>query len=239
MGPVKMGVEWNIKCHADKLYSDYICIDGFQWLIHIFPNNNKLSCLLVPGDLSDLPQFWTRLECFKLALIDQTNGQKITAEEYQHKYTQGMHDWHWGCERFINLSKLPNTHGFIKNDTCIFEADISVTSRDERANHACQVASKPATSVKMEPDKLSFGWNIKCHADKLYSEYICTGGFRWLILIFPNANKLSCLLVPGDLSDLPQFWTKLEYFKLTLIDQTNGQKITAEEYQHCKIKVLI
>ncbi|XP_057426519.1 uncharacterized protein LOC130719945 [Lotus japonicus] len=59
-----------------------------------------------------------------------------------------MHDWHWGCERFINLSKLPNTHGFIKNVTCIFEADISVTSRDERANHACQVASKPAASVE-------------------------------------------------------------------------------------------
>ncbi|XP_057422590.1 ubiquitin C-terminal hydrolase 12-like isoform X2 [Lotus japonicus] len=76
-----------------------------------------------------------------------------------------------------------------------------------------------------------FTWTIKnfskLKTKKLYSENFVIGGHPWRILIFPKGNNTSYLSIyldaGGDLSNLPNDWSRVEKFKLSLINQVNGK----------------
>ncbi|KAJ1432888.1 TRAF-like [Sesbania bispinosa] len=110
------------KLDSEKLYSETFFLGGHQWRILIFPKGNKvnyLSIYLDVGDVANLPEKWSRVTHFKLALINQLLASKTIRKGELHDFSGG----------------------FIVNDTCIIEAEISV------------MKSEPAVAVYSESPK--------------------------------------------------------------------------------------
>ncbi|XP_057422589.1 ubiquitin C-terminal hydrolase 12-like isoform X1 [Lotus japonicus] len=145
---------WTIKnfskLKTKKLYSENFVIGGHPWRILIFPKGNNTSYLSIyldaGGDLSNLPNDWSRVEKFKLSLINQVNGKMTITKEYEHQFNARESDW--GSTMFITLVELYDpSNGFIVNDTCIFEAEIAVTKPKHVNQLADQVVNTPKVGL--------------------------------------------------------------------------------------------
>ncbi|KAJ1390690.1 TRAF-like [Sesbania bispinosa] len=88
-------------------------------------NEEHLSLYMKIADT--LPPYgWSRFVYFRLALINQVDSKKSIVKETQQKFNAGNSGW--GSPSFIPLSEFhdPN-QGYLVNDTCIIEAQISVS----------------------------------------------------------------------------------------------------------------
>ncbi|KAJ1392739.1 TRAF-like [Sesbania bispinosa] len=72
------------------------------------------------------PYGWTRNSYFKLALINQLDGNNSVIKETQQKFNGGYRSW---GSFFVNLSDFYDTkQGYLVNNTCIIEAHICVSN---------------------------------------------------------------------------------------------------------------
>ncbi|XP_071709501.1 ubiquitin C-terminal hydrolase 13-like isoform X2 [Rutidosis leptorrhynchoides] len=81
------------------------------------------------ADSSSLPYGWSRYAQFSLAVVNQAN-KKFTVKKYtEHVFNAKESDW--GFTSFMSLSDLNDAStGFIKNNTCVIEADVSVRTKE-------------------------------------------------------------------------------------------------------------
>ncbi|KAI3877369.1 hypothetical protein MKX03_026426 [Papaver bracteatum] len=102
--------------------SDSFTVGGCKWWVQIYlkSNNGKhLSVTLLPDTAE---KKWSYAE-YSLALVNQTNDKKTVRRDTQHLFRDNTT---WGCASFLLLSELNDpAKGFIKDDTCIIQADIS------------------------------------------------------------------------------------------------------------------
>ncbi|PQQ06126.1 MATH domain and coiled-coil domain-containing protein [Prunus yedoensis var. nudiflora] len=120
------------KLNNQKLYSEVFLIGDWKWRILIFPKGNnvkQLSVYLEVVDASDLPFLWTRYAEFSLTVVDQLNSNKSITKDSKHGFNSSESDW--GFTSFMPLSELCDSNkGFLRNDKCIIEADVSVRKVD-------------------------------------------------------------------------------------------------------------
>ncbi|CAL0326681.1 unnamed protein product [Lupinus luteus] len=123
--------EWKIenfsKQNIMNLQSKKFQIQGCKWRIHlcsIKKDVNHFSLSLMVAD--SLPPYgWSRNTYFKLALINQIDGNKSVVKETQQKFNGGYRSW---GSRFLNLNDfLDFKQGYLVNNTCIIEAHICVS----------------------------------------------------------------------------------------------------------------
>ncbi|KVI05076.1 hypothetical protein Ccrd_016566 [Cynara cardunculus var. scolymus] len=94
----------------------------------IFPKGNNvdhLSMYLDVADSSTLPYGWSRYAQFSLAVINQIHNKFTMRKDTQHQFNARESDW--GFTSFMPLSELYDpSRGYLLNDTCIVEADVTV-----------------------------------------------------------------------------------------------------------------
>ncbi|KVI06231.1 hypothetical protein Ccrd_015416, partial [Cynara cardunculus var. scolymus] len=137
------------RLNAKKLYSDVFFVGGYKWRVLIFPKGNNvdhLSMYLDVADSSTLPYGWSRYAQFSLAVVNQIHNKftirkavaqtsaKLTPKKIlvstvpgntQHQFNSRESDW--GFTSFMPLSDLYDpSRGYLLNDTCIVEADVTV-----------------------------------------------------------------------------------------------------------------
>ncbi|XP_057431635.1 MATH domain and coiled-coil domain-containing protein At3g58360-like [Lotus japonicus] len=130
------------KWDSDELCSENFYVGGHPWRIAIYPKGHNTGYLSIYLS-GDLPNFdaWSRFANFKLALINQLNAKKTITAGSQYKFSESEPDYGW--PEFIPLVEFRNFRsGFIVNDTCIVEAEITVV-KPEHVTQADQVVSKP------------------------------------------------------------------------------------------------
>ncbi|XP_054792391.1 MATH domain and coiled-coil domain-containing protein At3g58270-like isoform X5 [Prosopis cineraria] len=101
---------------------------GCKWRILMFPKGNKVDYLSLYLDVADsinLPAGWSRHACFSLAVINQVSVKKTVKKETHHLFNSRDSDW--GYTSFMPLSELYDPRrGYIIEDTCIIDAEISI-----------------------------------------------------------------------------------------------------------------
>ncbi|PWA82594.1 hypothetical protein CTI12_AA179330 [Artemisia annua] len=116
-----------------KLYSDVFAVGGYKWRVLIFPKGNNVDHLSMYLDVADaptLPYGWSRYAQFSLAVVNQSYwiGDSYAAfhpADTQHQFNTRESDW--GFTSFMPLSELYDpSRGYLLNDTCIVEADVTV-----------------------------------------------------------------------------------------------------------------
>ncbi|XP_061351808.1 MATH domain and coiled-coil domain-containing protein At3g27040-like [Gastrolobium bilobum] len=153
---------WTIKnfskLKSRQLYSENFFLSGHQWRIVIYPEGNNvldfLSIFLGAGDIANLPYGWSKFAKFKLALMNQVNGKMTKTRETE--YLFNAEEISCGFASFIRLGELwDSSGGFIMNDTCIIEAEISVSKseHDNQVDHAVSKidVSTDSAQVSVEP----------------------------------------------------------------------------------------
>ncbi|XP_024969228.1 ubiquitin carboxyl-terminal hydrolase 12-like isoform X2 [Cynara cardunculus var. scolymus] len=116
------------RLNAKKLYSDVFFVGGYKWRVLIFPKGNNvdhLSMYLDVADSSTLPYGWSRYAQFSLAVVNQIHNKFTIRKDTQHQFNSRESDW--GFTSFMPLSDLYDpSRGYLLNDTCIVEADVTV-----------------------------------------------------------------------------------------------------------------
>ncbi|KAK7256510.1 hypothetical protein RIF29_29961 [Crotalaria pallida] len=139
------------KLNTNRLYSENFFIGGHPWRILIYPKGNNVnyfSVYLDAGDTANLPYGWTRFAKFKLILINKVHSEMTKTKETAHRFNARENDW--GFTTFMPLNELrdPN-QGFIVDDNCIIEAEISVP-KSEHENPVEKVAKTSPVSANVE-----------------------------------------------------------------------------------------
>ncbi|GLT57010.1 hypothetical protein SLA2020_300170 [Shorea laevis] len=116
------------RLNTKKHYSDVFLVGGYKWRILIFPKGNNvdhLSMYLDVGDSGSLPYGWSRYAQFCLTIVNQIHGKYSIRKETQHQFNSRESDW--GFTSFMSLGELYDpSRGFLVNDTCVVEADVTV-----------------------------------------------------------------------------------------------------------------
>ncbi|XP_021973074.2 ubiquitin carboxyl-terminal hydrolase 12 isoform X1 [Helianthus annuus] len=116
------------RLNSKKLYSDVFFVGGYKWRVLIFPKGNNvdhLSMYLDVADSSTLPYGWSRYAQFSLAVVNQIHNKFTVRKDTQHQFNSRESDW--GFTSFMPLSELYDpSKGYLLNDTCIVEADVTV-----------------------------------------------------------------------------------------------------------------
>ncbi|XP_027349370.1 MATH domain and coiled-coil domain-containing protein At3g58270-like [Abrus precatorius] len=118
------------KQNTKNLRSKAFRIQGYKWRILLYPlmkNVDHFSLYLMVADA--LPPYgWNRNTYFKLALINQLNGNKSIVKETQQKFKGGHRRW---GSFFVNLSDFYDSkQGYLVNNTCIIEAHVCISHLD-------------------------------------------------------------------------------------------------------------
>ncbi|KAL2540983.1 Ubiquitin carboxyl-terminal hydrolase 12 [Abeliophyllum distichum] len=116
------------RLNVKKIYSEIFVIGDYKWRILVFPKGNCNDCLSVYLDVPDsvgLLHGWSRYAQFNIAVINQIQTRYTVRKDTQHNFNARESDW--GFTSLIPLTELhdPNI-GFLVNDTCIVEAEVSV-----------------------------------------------------------------------------------------------------------------
>ncbi|KAL2600182.1 hypothetical protein AAZV13_10G096600 [Glycine max] len=118
----------NFSSISQKLFSDIFCVGGYKWRILIFPKGNgagHLSMYIDVADSATLPYGWSRYAHFNLTVVNQIHSKYSIRKDSQHQFNARESDW--GFINFMPLAELYDpARGYLVNDTCIVEADISV-----------------------------------------------------------------------------------------------------------------
>ncbi|KAK7337361.1 hypothetical protein VNO77_17928 [Canavalia gladiata] len=130
---------WEIKNfskqNTQSLRSKAFRIRGYKWRILLYPlmkNVDHFSLYLMVAD--SLPPYgWNRNTYFKLALINQLNGNKSIVKETHQKFNGGHRSW---GSFFVNLSDFYDSkQGYLVNNTCIIEAHVCVSDLNSIQSH--------------------------------------------------------------------------------------------------------
>ncbi|KAL2345346.1 hypothetical protein Fmac_006631 [Flemingia macrophylla] len=113
--------------NTKKLRSKGFRIRGYKWRIHLYPlrkNVDHFSLYLMVAD--SLPPYgWNRNTYFKLALINQLDGNKSVVKETYQKFNGGYRSW---GSFFVTLSDFYDSkQGYLVKDTCIIEVHVCVS----------------------------------------------------------------------------------------------------------------
>ncbi|CAH9119744.1 unnamed protein product [Cuscuta europaea] len=114
------------KLLVKKLYSVTFVIDQYKWRLCLDPKgSSKLMYMYLEiADSSSLPNGWSIPAMYNLALINQIDLNKTIIEECEDEFN--IQDNSWGLS-LISLSKLLNkSEGFLVDDTCLVEVEVSV-----------------------------------------------------------------------------------------------------------------
>ncbi|XP_057990811.1 ubiquitin C-terminal hydrolase 12-like isoform X3 [Hevea brasiliensis] len=116
------------RLNTKKLYSDIFIVGGYKWRILIFPKGNNvdhLSMYLDVADSATLPYGWSRYAQFSLSVVNQIHKKYSIRKDTQHQFNARESDW--GFTSFMPLGELYDPgRGYLVNDTCIIEADVTV-----------------------------------------------------------------------------------------------------------------
>ncbi|XP_022872252.1 MATH domain and coiled-coil domain-containing protein At3g58360-like isoform X2 [Olea europaea var. sylvestris] len=114
--------------NKSKLYSGTFVINEYRWRLLLFPKGNKVEYLSLYLDVPDahsLPYGWSRTAKYSIALINQIDSKKTVKKETEHEFHAKESDW--GFTSFFPLSELHDENGgYLVNDTCLIEAEVSV-----------------------------------------------------------------------------------------------------------------
>ncbi|XP_061372168.1 MATH domain and coiled-coil domain-containing protein At3g58270-like isoform X2 [Gastrolobium bilobum] len=118
------------KQDTKNLRSRAFRIRGYKWRILLYPLRNDVEhfslYLTVAGSLP--PYGWSRNTYFKLALINQVDGNRSIVKEAQQRFNGGYRSW---GSFFMNLKDFCDSEqGYLVNDTCIIEAHICVSDNN-------------------------------------------------------------------------------------------------------------
>ncbi|XP_059628517.1 ubiquitin C-terminal hydrolase 12-like isoform X1 [Cornus florida] len=116
------------RMNTKKLYSETFYVGGYKWRVLIFPKGNNVDHLSMYLDVADsaaLPYGWSRYAQFSLAVVNQIHNKFTVRKDTQHQFNARESDW--GFTSFMPLSELYDPgRGYLLNDTCIVEADVTV-----------------------------------------------------------------------------------------------------------------
>ncbi|XP_028805138.1 ubiquitin carboxyl-terminal hydrolase 12 isoform X2 [Neltuma alba] len=119
------------------IYSDIFCVGGYKWQILIFPKGNNIDHLSMYLDVADsltLQYGWSIYAQFSLTIVSQIHNIDSIRKETQHQFNARESDW--GFTRFMPLAELYDPgRGYLVNDTCIVEADVSVRTEVDYCSH--------------------------------------------------------------------------------------------------------
>ncbi|OMO62737.1 TRAF-like family protein [Corchorus olitorius] len=129
-----------------KHYSDIFFVGGNPWRVLIFPEGNTvehyLSIYLVVADAATLPCGWTRYARVRFSIINQIKPKNSTYNETSHKLN--IKECDWGFTEFLSLSELHDLRkGYLKNDTCLVEFDVSTAESIDLPSPEFIVESDP------------------------------------------------------------------------------------------------
>ncbi|CAH9119745.1 unnamed protein product [Cuscuta europaea] len=129
------------KLLVKKLYSVTFVIDQYKWRLCLDPKgSSKLMYMYLEiADSSSLPNGWSIPAMYNLALINQIDLNKTIIEECEDEFN--IQDNSWGLS-LISLSKLLNkSEGFLVDDTCLVEVEVSVVM--DATTPACNDSGSP------------------------------------------------------------------------------------------------
>ncbi|MED6205901.1 hypothetical protein PIB30_022032 [Stylosanthes scabra] len=123
---------WTIKDFSRrrrKLYSDSFQVGSYRWRILVFPKGNNVDRLSVYLNVADsrlLSYGWSGYAQFSLTVVNQLHNKFSIRKEASHQFNARESDW--GFTNFMPLSEmLDPSRGYVVNDTCVVEADVSVS----------------------------------------------------------------------------------------------------------------
>ncbi|PIA57555.1 hypothetical protein AQUCO_00600338v1 [Aquilegia coerulea] len=124
----------NFSNYDDKPYfSDKFTTGSYDWKILFYPKGNascrkKDKSFSLFLDLADaktmLPSGKKVIVDFKLRVVNQLNENDKEFEATAVHLSASLPNW--GLHNFLNLNNLNNSTGYLVNDTCILEAEVSV-----------------------------------------------------------------------------------------------------------------
>ncbi|XP_047177146.1 ubiquitin C-terminal hydrolase 13-like isoform X2 [Vigna umbellata] len=111
-----------------KVFSYVFCVGGFNWRVLIFSKGNSVDHLSMYVDVADaanLPYGWSKHAQLSLTVVNQIHSNFSIRRECHHQFHARECDW--GFLHFMPLAQLyDSARGYLVNDTCIVEADITV-----------------------------------------------------------------------------------------------------------------
>ncbi|CAH9096568.1 unnamed protein product [Cuscuta epithymum] len=114
------------KLAVRKLYSVAFVIDRYKWRLCLDPKDstNLMYIYLQVADSSSLPNGWSIRAMYDIALINQIDINKTIYEGSGDEFDTKHNSWGFSL---ISLSKIHNkSEGFLVDDTCLLEAEVSV-----------------------------------------------------------------------------------------------------------------
>ncbi|CAH9096532.1 unnamed protein product [Cuscuta epithymum] len=115
---------------AKKLYSVTFIINEYQWKLILYPKGNNtdnhLSLYLGLADYSRLPNDLNVPTKFSIALLNQIDKNKSLKKESQHRFNTQQS--YWGFTKYMRLNQLNDEGGYLVNDTCLIQAELSVVN---------------------------------------------------------------------------------------------------------------
>ncbi|RZC47970.1 hypothetical protein C5167_040925 [Papaver somniferum] len=119
---------------TDKVvqYSDVFTADGYEWKLAIHPLGvgkvyDYLSIFLCPVNDSTSDLYVK----FSLSITSQSNGSNRVIRETDTNSLPRKCGLDWGWIKFLHLSELYDPdEGYIVNDTCIIEVEVSCGMED-------------------------------------------------------------------------------------------------------------
>ncbi|PIA57550.1 hypothetical protein AQUCO_00600333v1 [Aquilegia coerulea] len=131
--PLPFKYTWTIQNFSrleDKsYYSEKFRTADHDWKIKIYPKGNKtgkgkcLSLYLHMADAKALLPAGRVVVDYKLSVVDQVNAKHT---EFTFTFCFSASEESWGRNRFLSLSKLNKSTGYLLNDTCILKAEVTV-----------------------------------------------------------------------------------------------------------------
>ncbi|KAI3877412.1 hypothetical protein MKX03_026469 [Papaver bracteatum] len=143
-------------------YSNIFLVGCYKWRIMIFPKGNNVDHFSVY--LNTAESFSQLYAEFSLVVVNQTHKKNSLRKDARHQFTPGQSSG--GFASFMPLSELNNPDkGYIMNDTCIIEAEVSlvipikkqrlgvpVIERSCETIGVVEEASKEAQKVEQVPE---------------------------------------------------------------------------------------
>lgn len=116
------------KCHESSFFAG-----GQKWMIQLYPSGmgkgmgSHLSLFLALAQDKTLSPGFKLYAHFTLRLHHQNHGNHYEGKGKQWFGTGSSGTWDWGWPRFISLTQLNQLEeGFLLNDTCLVEADVTI-----------------------------------------------------------------------------------------------------------------
>ncbi|XP_022890706.1 MATH domain and coiled-coil domain-containing protein At3g58210-like [Olea europaea var. sylvestris] len=154
------------RLNVKKIFSEIFMVSGFKWRIFLYPKgirvDDYLSVYLEVVDDATAPVGWFIDADITFNVVDQIDHKKTV--DHETKCTFKQRHVSWGFPTFISLDKLHDPgRGYIFDDTCIIEVEVSVSATSPVSGNRDQPAD---SSVAVHPSI-----NNPLHLDTMDSIY--------------------------------------------------------------------